>query len=527
LCQFFFFEDGFMRQRSPAALVAILILAAIAAWVGSDSPRPDWVRNLLFWRPAASHEIKIVQGLDLQGGLEVLLQADPAAGQTVSGDDIQAVRIIVEQRINGLGVSEPLVQQVGTNRIAVQLPGVQDPDLAIKTFGETGLLEFVDTGSQSLPEGTVVSTTAFIASSTSPTVTPSLTLTVAPTLSPTTPATPVAGPTITATPGVTATPAITASGDITAGQPVSGSAPITATEPVTAPVLGPFNTIMTGVHLQTASVGFDSQTNAPIIQFTLTQEGARIFADFTAKNVGNFLTITLDKRVISSPRINGAIPSGNGQITGSFTREQAQSLVVQLKYGALPVPLRVLSSRTVGPTLGQDSINKSLLAGIIGVSMVVTFMLLYYRLPGLLADVALVLYGLLVLSIFKLLPVTLTLAGIAGFVLSIGLAVDANILIFERMKEELRAGRSLKAAMRAGFERAWPSIRDSNASTLITCAILFWFGTTQGASIVAGFALTLAIGVLVSLFTAIVVTRNLLTLVMDLDIAKSHWWFGV
>jgi preprotein translocase subunit SecD len=514
-----------MRQRSPTALVAILILAAIAAWVGSDSPRPDWVKNLLFWRPAESREVKIVQGLDLQGGLEVLLQAVPGEGQTVTGDAIQAARIIVEQRINALGVSEPLVQQVGSDRIAVQLPGVQDPDLAIKTFGETGLLEFVDTGSQSLTEGTLISTTGLIADSTSVTVTPVLTLTTAPTPATTVAATAAAAPTVSAT--AAAAPTISATVSLTATQPVSGSAPITNTQPLTTPDAVAYRTIMTGVHLQSASVGFDSQTGAPIIQFTLTSEGARIFADHTTKNVGQYLTITLDKRVISSPRINGAIPSGSGQITGSFTREAAQALVVQLKYGALPVPLKVLSSRSVGPTLGQDSINKSLLAGIIGVSMVVVFMLLYYRLPGLLADLALVLYGLLVLSIFKLLPVTLTLAGIAGFVLSIGLAVDANILIFERMKEELRSGRSLKAAMRAGFDRAWPSIRDSNASTLITCAILFWFGTTQGASIVAGFALTLAIGVLVSLFTAIVVTRNLLTLVMDMDIAKSHWWFGV
>ena len=523
-----------MRQRSPTALVAILILAAIAAWVASDSPRPDWVSNLLFWRSSANHDIKIVQGLDLQGGLEVLLQAVPAEGQTVTSDAIQAARIIVEQRINGLGVSEPLVQQVGADRIAVQLPGVQDPDLAIQTFGQTGLLEFVDTGTSPIAEGAVISTTGLIAGS-GVTVTPTLTLTVAPTVAPTAGSTtaPTARPTtapsgvVTATVTPGASLSVSGTSGLTATVPLSGSAPLTTTEPITATPATIYRTIMTGVHLQSASVGFDSQTSAPLIQFSLTGEGARIFADYTASHVGQFLTIILDKRVISSPRINGAIPSGSGQISGSFTREQAQALVVQLKYGALPVPLKVLSSRTVGPTLGQDSINKSLLAGAIGISMVVVFMLLYYRLPGLLADVALVLYGLLVLSIFKLLPVTLTLAGIAGFVLSIGLAVDANILIFERMKEELRSGRSLKAAMRAGFDRAWPSIRDSNASTLITCAILFWFGTTQGASIVAGFALTLAIGVLVSLFTAIVVTRNLLTLVMDIDIAKSHWWFGV
>ncbi|MBI1801948.1 MAG: protein translocase subunit SecD, partial [Chloroflexi bacterium] len=448
------------------------------------------------------------------------LQANPPAGQAVTSDSMQAVRIIIEQRINGLGVTEPLIQPVGFDRIAVQLPGVRDPDLAIKTFGETGLLEFIELGDQFLPAGTVVSTTGFITGSLPLTDTATITgttqpATSVPTIKPTLPPTPTLGPTL--------TPAAT----ITATASVTPSEQITPTEAVTTTVLGPFKTIMTGNQLQSANVAFDPQTGSPLIAFSLTSDGARIFADYTAKNIGRFLCITIDKSTISCPRIQGAIPSGNGQITGQFTREEAQALVVQLKYGALPVPLKVISSRTVGPTLGQDSINRSLTAGLIGISMVIVFMLLYYRLPGLLADIALLLYGTLVFSLFKLIPVTLTLAGIAGFVLSIGLAVDANILIFERMKEELRAGRSLKAAIRAGFDRAWPSIRDSNASTLITCAILFWFGSNFGASIVAGFALTLAIGVLVSLFTAIAVTRNLLTLVMDMDITKNHWWFGV
>ena len=515
-----------MRRRNPAALVAIIVLAAAAIWVALDVPRPSAVTNLLFWRTPCqsadscpSREIKIVQGLDLQGGLEVLLQAAPLEGQTVTADSMQAVQLVVEKRINGFGVSEPLVQQVGGNRIAVQLPGVQNPDLAIKTFGETGQLEFVDTGTQSLPVATLISTTAFVtgsiplATSVVPTTTAPLTATATATLSPT----PTVAATVTGTTNITATPTITST------EPVTPTTPLTPTQTA----LGPFPTIMTGVHLQSASLGFNSQTGEPLISFVLTGDGAKIFADYTTKNVGKYLTIVIDKRVISSPVIQGPIPSGQGQISGRFTREEAKALAVQLSYGALPVPLRVLSSRTVGPTLGQDSINKSLIAGIIGISMVVVFMLLYYRLPGFLADLALILYGLLVLAIFKLLPVTLTLAGIAGFVLSIGLAVDANILIFERMKEELRAGRTLRAAMRAGFDRAWPSIRDSNASTLITCAILFWFGSNFGASIVAGFALTLAVGVLVSLFTAIFVTRNLLTLVMDLDLADNHWWFGV
>jgi preprotein translocase subunit SecD len=479
----------------------------------------------LFWRSNENRDIKIVQGLDLQGGLEVLLQAAPAPNQQISADLMQAARRIIEQRINGLGVSEPLVQAVGNDRIAVQLPGVQDPDLAIRTFGETGLLEFVDVGSFQLLGGEILSTTGFLTASIVGPVIPTTTPTVSPTptvvLSPTTSITPTSQ--ITPTTSITPTSQITPTTSITPTSEITPTTPVTPTKPV----LGPFRTVMTGVHLESARVEADPQTGLPSISFKLTPEGAQIFAEHTRNNVGKFLAITMDKQVLSSPRIQGPILGGNGQITGQFSPDEAQALVVQLKYGSLPIPLKVISSRTVGPTLGQDSINRSYVAGVIGISMVILFMLLYYRLPGFLADLALLLYGGLVLAIFKLVPVTLTLAGIAGFILSIGLAVDANILIFERMKEELRAGRSLRAAIRAGFDRAWPSIRDSNASSLITCAILFWFGTNFGASIVAGFALTLAIGIVISLFTAIVVTRTLLNLILDLNVTHNMWWFGV
>lgn len=481
-----------MRPRRPVMLVFIIALAALTLWVDLENvSRPEWVKNLLFWRSAENRDIKIAQGLDLQGGLEVLLQAAPAPGQQTTTDLMEAARTIIEQRINGLGVSEPLVQPIGTDRIAVQLPGVQDPDLAIRTFGETGLLEFVDVGTFRLFGGELLSTTQVL--------TPALPLT-----------------------GTAATPIPTASVTTTTGA-ITPTTPTTPTETA----LGPFRTIMTGVHLESAAVVPDPQTGLPAISFKLTPAGAQIFAEHTRNNVGRYLAITMDKRVLSSPTIQTAILGGNGQITGQFSPSEAQALVVQLKYGSLPVPLKVISSRTVGPTLGQDSINRSYIAGAIGISMVILFMLLYYRLPGFLADLALILYGGVVLALFKLIPVTLTLAGIAGFILSIGLAVDANILIFERMKEELRAGRSLRAAIKTGFDRAWPSIRDSNASSLITCAILFWFGTNFGASIVAGFALTLAIGIVMSLFTAIVVTRTLLNLVTDLDVAQNLWWFGV
>jgi preprotein translocase subunit SecD len=239
-------------------------------------------------------------------------------------------------------------------------------------------------------------------------------------------------------------------------------------------------------------------------------DGPRIFGEWTSANVGKYLVIVLDKKVISAAQIQNPITQGSGRITGRFTLAEAQGIVVILKYGSLPIPLEIIENRTVGPTLGQDSIAKSTLAGAIGMIMVVIFMIAYYRLPGVLAAFALLIYSMISFALFKLIPVTLTLAGIAGFILSIGMAVDANILIFERMKEEMRAGKTLGAAIEAGFARAWNSIRDSNASTLITCVILYLFGSYFGTSVIRGFSLTLAIGVLCSMFTAITVTRTFL-----------------
>jgi protein-export membrane protein SecD len=240
----------------------------------------------------------------------------------------------------------------------------------------------------------------------------------------------------------------------------------------------------------------------------------------------------LDKIVISCPSVKSAIPDGQGVITlgGNASTEDAAKLALQLRSGSLPIALRVAESRAIGPTLGQDSIRRSITAGIIGVLVVLFFMLVYYRLPGVLADMALITFALVSLALYKLIPVTLTLPGIAGFLLSTGMAVDANVLIFERMKEELRAGRSLKAAVEAGFERAWTAIRDSNLSTLITCAILFWFGSNFGASMVKGFAITLFLGVLISMFTAITVTHTLLRALMrgfGEKLRNQHWLMGV
>ncbi len=290
------------------------------------------------------------------------------------------------------------------------------------------------------------------------------------------------------------------------------------------------NALFTGKDLDPngLSVGQNQQTGGTgyVINFAMQGAAYGRLGDFTKAHVGDYLTVTLDRAVISSPRINSQLP-GSGIIEGRFTLDQATQLVNVLKYGALPVPLKIASQETISPTLGQDAINKSILAATIGLSIVVLFMLLYYRLPGILADVALVLYALFTLALFKIVAVTLTLAGIAGFVLSIGMAVDANILIFERVKEELRAGRLLSSAIDIGWRRAWPSIRDSNISTLITCAVLFFFGTNFSASIIVGFATTLFLGVVVSMFTAVVVTRTFLNLLIPTGVINHPAFFGL
>ncbi|HLH61520.1 MAG TPA: protein translocase subunit SecD [Ktedonobacteraceae bacterium] len=272
-------------------------------------------------------------------------------------------------------------------------------------------------------------------------------------------------------------------------------------------------------------VGQD-QTGQPDINFQMKGDAVGKFYTFTQKNVGQYLTVTLDRKVIESAVIQSAI-NGPGQITGQFTQQQAQQIVTLLKYGALPISFDIKSEQIVGPTLGQDSITKSEIAAAIGLGIVILFMLLYYRLPGFLADCALLLYAGTTFAVFKLVGVTLSLAGIAGFILSIGMAVDANVLIFERVKEELRAGRLLSSAIDIGWKRAWPSIRDSNCSTLITCAVLYAFGSNFGATIIVGFATTLFLGVLISMFTAVVVTRTFLNLLVPTGVVSHPALFGL
>ncbi len=266
---------------------------------------------------------------------------------------------------------------------------------------------------------------------------------------------------------------------------------------------------LNGSLFKKATAQVATETNTPEISIQFNDEGSKIFAEVTARNVGKPVAIFLDDQPLSIPKVNQAIEKGDAVITGSFTLDEARKLAIQLNAGALPVPIKLVEQRNVGATLGQDSVHKSFVAGFIGILAVALFMIIRYRLPGLLSVFALLIYSLIVMALFKLIPVTMTLAGIAGFILSIGMAVDANVLIFERMNEELRRGKTYASAAKAGFERAWTSIRDSNASSLITCAILFLLGTGT----VKGFALTLAVGIIISMFSAITVTRTLLMLV--------------
>jgi preprotein translocase subunit SecD len=284
--------------------------------------------------------------------------------------------------------------------------------------------------------------------------------------------------------------------------------------------------LFSGDQLASASVGSDER-GLRVVNFTLKDVGKSLFGDYTARHIDEFFAIVLDNVVISAPVIQNAIPGGQVQISaggfGGFSRQEADELVNVLKFGSLPFPVEELASDTIAPTLGQEFLRSSLLAGAIAILLVVFFMLVHYRLPGLVASFALLYYAILVLALFRLIPVTLTLAGIAGFVLSVGMAVDANILIFERTKEELRSGKSLAQAVEAGFARAWNSILDSNVSSLITASILYLFGS----SVIQGFALVLIIGVLASMFTAIIVTRSILRLIVTREWARRAWLYGV
>jgi protein-export membrane protein SecD len=389
-------------------------------------------------------------GLDLSGGTHLVYSAD--VSKLASGDitsSMASLRDVVERRVNALGVSEPLVQTqvggalssgVGAYKLIVELPGVTDVDQAVKEIGATPVLEF--------RLATAADIKAFQASTTIQ----------------------------------------------------SQSTTTQATE--YAALFK--DTGLTGRMVSRATVQFNQTTNAPIVGLNFTSEGATLFASITKDNIGNYIGIFLDGNLISAPVVQSEITAGQAEITGTFTLVEVQTLVRNLNFGALPVPISLLSTQTIGPTLGQQAVHGGIYAGIVAFIIIALFLIAWYRLPGLVAVVALAAYTAFMLALFKLIPVTLSAAGIAGFIITIGMAVDANILIFERMKEELRTGRGISDAMHEGFTRAWTSIRDSNVSSIITGGILFYFGST---AIITGFALVFVVGVLVSMFTAITASR--------------------
>ncbi len=407
------------------------------------------------------NDLTIRQGLDLQGGVQFILQAScPTDQKNCDKASLlpQTVDNINRRISQGLGVNEATVRTASDDRILVQLPGYKDPDQARNLLGETGQMNIIDTGGQQLQQNTVVT-------------------------------------------GQTCT---------------------------TKCASGQYKIVFTGRQLDTSQIaaGLNPNDSTPLVTFAFSGSAKGDFGTYTRNNIGNYLTITLDDRVIESAVIQSEI-DGQGQISGIQSIADAQNLASLLKYGALPLPLKIESEQQLSATLGQQAIDFSIRAAAIGLGMVMLFMLIYYRLPGLLADVALVFYSLFLVAAIKLLGVTLSLPGIAAVILTVGMAVDANILIFERMKEELRAGRTMASAIDLGFKRAWPSIRDSNFSTLITCFILYFFGNNFGATIIVGFAVNLAVGVLISLFTAILVTRNFLNILLVSGVSTHPALYGL
>jgi len=403
-----------MRRNFWIGFILILTTISIAAYASLPST------NKLLGK-----DIKVSQGLDLQGGVRLVYELDLSnTDDSEQQSAIDSTRDVIERRVNTTGVAEPVIQpsKVGDmHTVIVELPGIDDVQDAVDLIGKTAQLDFREQG--------------------------------------------------------------------------SGEEEWIATG-------------LTGKELKSASVAFDQTTNAPQINLGFTGEGKDLFAAITERNLGKPVAIFLDDEILSAPTVQSKIVAGEAVITGQFTIPEAKEIVSLLNAGALDVPISLIEQRTVGATLGEESIKKSLVAGLIGLILVAVFMITNYRIAGLAAVLALTGYTFIVIAFFKYIPVTLTLAGIAGFILSIGMAVDANILIFERMREELREGKDIKLALEESFKRSWSSIRDSNMATIITSAILYF--TTTG--VVRGFALTLSLGVIISLYSSITASRAFLRL---------------
>ena len=429
------------------AVFVLVACAALAFFVYTTTANPD-------------SKYAFRYGLDLAGGSHLVYQADVTGLDPAEVPKLMSVlREVIERRINIFGVSEPIVQVEQSSfvsgeaqqRLVVELPGVSDVDEAIAEIGRTPLLEFKLVDQEALAaeqalQGIDLGTTG---------------------------------------------------GEVT----------VKGLEDREAYV----DTGLTGRYLERAELVFGSGgqgglSNEPVVSVTFNDEGAALFEEITRNNVGEQLAIFLDGEVVTDPVINEAISGGTAIISGNFTAVEARDLVQNLNFGALPVPIELQSTQTIGASLGAEILDKGVSAAMVGIVLVMGFMLVWYRLPGIVAAIALLFYAVTMLALFKLIPVTLTSAGLAGLILSVGMAVDANVLVFERMKEEYRSGKGSREAARVGFQRAWSAIRDGNVTSLFSAVILFWLGT----SIVKGFALVFGLGVLVSMLTALLVTRTLL-----------------
>ncbi|MDD4152378.1 MAG: protein translocase subunit SecD [bacterium] len=438
-----------MKFKSPAKALMLMAIVALSAYFISTIP--------------------LNYGLDLKGGTRLVLQLKDTENLKVDANVVRDVKEVMRNRVDGLGITEPLLQVKGNRDLIVELPGIKDARKAADMLQTLAMMEF-----RHIPSEWKNKMQFYTDDS---------------------------------------------------GQVVYKFMDDGKEVPL-AQVLQDSPPVITGGNLQRKQISaqFDQNGN-PIVSFALDKEGAKKFRDFTTRNVGETLAIVLDNKIISAPNVNEPITEGRGQISGGFkTLEEAQDLAVLLKGGSLPVPVEIVENRTIGPTLGQESISKSKTAAIIGIAAVALFMLTYYTVPGLLANLALIVYTLLVMAIMAGLHATLTLPGIAGIILSVGMAVDANIIIFERIREELRTGKALRSAVNAGFKRAFTTILDSNVTTLIAAVVLFIWGTGP----IKGFAVTLSLGILVSMFTAIVVNRYFIDLFSSLKrVREKNLYFRI
>ena len=435
-----------MRKRIILALIILILGSGVAFFVYKTEPK---LNKNFETQNAFFKKFPFRLGLDLSGGTHLIYKADVSA--VPSGDvssSMDALRDVIERRINLFGVSEPVVQVENGGLISggsgeqliVDLPGVTDVKQAIEMIGQTPVLEFKTQAPKDAEPKPIDAT-------------------------------------------------IDKDGKLVV-PPIDLDSQFVPTE-------------LTGRYLERATLEFDQNTREPRVSLQFDATGTKLFAQITKDNVGKMVAIYLDGAPVSTPVVNEEIPNGQAVISGNFTPNEARLLVGRLNSGALPVPITLLSTQTIGATLGVTAVKAGIKAAIIGFLLIALFLILWYRLPGLIAVIALFFYTAILLAIFKVLPVTLTAAGIGGFIISLGMAVDANVLIFERMKEEIRKGHNIHDGIHAGFARAWPSVRDSNTSSIITSIILFWLGT----SLIKGFALTFGLGVLVSMFSAITISR--------------------